>query len=111
MKKCNDILREYSDTLNLFKPELTPHRYHNILQTDKNGLVLHEIFGIHQDEPYYIKLFVITDNKGNYDHDNGIHIVVSSRDFDDRFDIYKVDEITEFKKRNGWEYDYSALSV
>lgn len=110
VKKCNEILKVCSDTLYLSKPESAPHRYNNILQTDKNGLVLHEIYGVHADSKYYIKLFVITDKNGNYNKEHGIHIVVSSHDSDRISDIYNVDDITEFKKKNGWEYNFSEIT-
>ena len=35
--QCNEILNEYSKTLNLSNPEKYPHRYNSILQVDAEG--------------------------------------------------------------------------
>ncbi len=112
--QCNEILNEYSETLNLSNPDNTPHRYNKILQVDAEGKILHEIRGVHQyhDNPnwskgdkytsYSIVLWVITDKKGNYDKDNGMMVMYSKANEPDKVFIYDAKDILEFKNRNGW---------
>ena len=114
--ECNEILNEYTKTLNLPNPEKSPHRYNNVLQIDADGKVLHEIYGVHRhyDNPdwknknaeftwYNITLWVITDNNGNYDKENGIMVMYSKANESDRSFVYNADDILEFKNKNGWK--------
>lgn len=112
--QCNEILNEYSQTLNLANPDTTPHRYHNILQVDSEGKILHEIYGVHQhyDNPdwkrtdeytfYSITLWVITDEDGNYDKENGVMVMYSKANESDESYIYHAEDVLEFKKQNNW---------
>ena len=49
--QCDEILNDYTKTLNFPNPEKSPHRYNNVLQIDTDGKVLHEIYGVHL-KPY-----------------------------------------------------------
>lgn len=113
--QCNEILNEYTKTLNLPNPEKYPHRYNSVLQIDATGKVLHEIHGVHRhyDNPdwknsndeftwYDITLWVITDNDGNYDKENGVMVMYSNANESDSF-VYNADDILEFKNKNGWK--------
>ena len=114
--QCNEILNEYTKTLHLPYPEKHPHRYNTVLQIDTTGKVLHSIHGVHRnyDKPdwkntndeftwYGITLWVITDNDGNYDKENGVMVMYSkSNELDDSF-VYNADDILEFKNKNGWK--------
>ena len=116
--KCNEILNEYSQTLNLANPDTTPHRYNTILQVDSEGNILHEICGVHQhhDNPnwkktdeytsYSITLWVITDKDGNYDKENGVMVMYSKANESDKSFIYRAEDVLEFKKQNNWAYSY-----
>ena len=116
--QCNDILNEYSKTLNLANPGSYPHRYNRILQVDAEGKVLHLIRGVHQhfDNPnwkktdrytyYDIELLVITDKEGNYDKENGILVLYSKANEINYTYIYAESVITEFKENNNWKYEY-----
>ncbi len=116
--KCNEILNEYSQTLNLANPDTTPHRYNSILQVDSEGNVLHEIYGVHQhhDNPnwkktdeytsYSITLWVITDKNGNYDKEKGIMVIYSKANESDISSIYNAEDVLEFKKQNNWVNSY-----
>lgn len=112
--ECNRILNEYSKTLNLPNPSKTPHRYNSVLQTDTEGKVLHQIYGVHQyyDNPnwsntdkftwYSITLWVITDKYGNYDKENGVFVIYSKANDSDKRSIYNPEDILEFKNKNNW---------
>ena len=100
--ECNEILNEYTKTLNLDDSSNRPHRYNTVLQVDAEGKILHEIHGICQD--YWIFLWVITDKEGNYDKENGV-IVMYSKGYESRISfIYDASTILEFKNKNGWKY-------
>ncbi|MBO7658848.1 MAG: hypothetical protein J6T65_05995 [Clostridia bacterium] len=116
--QCDDILNEYSKTLNLANPETKPYRYNEILQVDAEGRVLHLIHGVHRhfDNPdwkksdkltfYDIDLLVITDKEGNYDKENGILVLYSKANESDPAYIYDAGVIKEFKENNNWEYGF-----
>lgn len=116
--KCNEILNEYSQTLNLANPDTTPHRYNSILQVDSEGNVLHEIYGVHQhhDNPdwkktdeytyYSITLWVITDKDGNHDKEKGVMVMYSKANESDKSFIYNAEDVLEFKKQNNWINSY-----
>ncbi len=116
--QCNDVLNEYSKTLNLPNPSEVPHRTNKILQIDTEGRVLHEIHGVHQhyDNPdwsredeytyYDIVLWVITDAEGNYNKDTGILVIYSDANGANTDNVYNSVDIAEFKKANGWIYAY-----
>ncbi len=116
--QCNEILNEYTKTLHLANPEKGPHRYHSILQVDAEGRVLHEIYGIHAhyDNPdwkrtdeftfYSITLWVITDQDGNYDKENGVMVMFSQANEWGGGFVYNANEILEFKNKNGWKNHY-----
>lgn len=116
-KKCNAILNEYTQTLNIANPESGPHRTNKVLQVDANGKILHEISGVHrnfdqvdsknkQEFTYYdITLWVITDSEGNYDKENGVLVMYSKANGDGTF-IYTASDVLEFKNKNGWSYSY-----
>lgn len=113
--QCNEILDNYTKTLNLKNPEKGPHRYNNILQVDDEGKILHEIYGVHRhfDNPdwnrydeftyYSIIVWVITDKEGNYDKENGVMIMYSKPNDPDKSFIYDASEVSEFKSKNGWK--------
>lgn len=115
--QCDEILNAYSETLNLANPDRSPHRYNRVLQVDAEGKVLHQISGDHQhhDNPnwkksdpytyYSITLWVITDQDGNYDEENGILVMYSKANEIDTTFVYDAEEILEFKNRNGWKYN------
>ena len=112
--QCNEILNEYSKTLNLPNPDEYPHQHHDVLQVDENGKILHMIRGSHPhyDNPnwsktdaytyYQIELWVITDCDGNYDKENGVMVMYSSANENDLF-IYNASDILAFKEKNGWK--------
>ena len=112
--ECNEILNEYSQTLNLANPDTTPHRYNSILQVDAEGKILHKIYGVHQyhDNPdwkktdeytsYSIILWVITDKDGNYDKEKGVMVMYSKANDSDKSYIYNPKDILEFKNKNNW---------
>lgn len=115
--QCNEILNEYSETLQLANPSDVPHRSNKILQVDAEGKILHEIYGLHDhyDNPnwdkrdeyssYDIVLWVITDKAGNYDKENGIMVMCSAENGTDNRIVYDADAISEFKAKNDWKYD------
>ena len=115
--QCDKILNEYSKTLNLSNPNKYPHRNNSILQVDENGMILHEIWGVHQyhDNPnwtktdpytsYDIILWVITDKDGNYDKENGVMVMYSEANDNNPF-IYNASDILAFKEKNGWQAPY-----
>lgn len=115
--ECNEILNEYTKTLNLPNPEKSPHRGNGILQVDAEGKILHVIFGVHRhyDNPdwknsdeftwYNIVLWVITDKDGNYDKEKGVLVMYSKGNSDSIF-IYRAEDISEFKKQNNWVHSY-----
>lgn len=117
-KQCDEILNEYTKTLNLPNPSNTPHRYNKVLQFDGEGKVLHEIYGVHQhhDNPnwkktdkytsYGIVLWVITDKDGNYDKEKGVMVMYSNVNDSDISDIYNAKDILEFKNQNNWKNLY-----
>ncbi|MBE6610184.1 MAG: hypothetical protein E7634_05915 [Ruminococcaceae bacterium] len=116
--ECNEILNEYTKTLDLPNPENTPHRYNSILQVDAEGKILHEIYGVHRhyDNPdwkktdeftyYSITLWVITDKDGNYDKEKGVMVMYSKGNESDESFIYNAEEVLEFKKQNNWKNSY-----
>ncbi len=115
--QCDEILNEYSETLNLISTESGPHRYNSVLQVDAEGKILHEIYGVHRnfDKPggknngdftfYGITLWVITDKDGNYDKENGVMVMYSKANDDAEF-VYNARDILEFKNKNGWKNSY-----
>lgn len=122
--QCNEILNEYTKTLNFVNPNDNPYRYSSILQSDSTGKVLHEIYGIHRnydksekndwgiyegEYTYYdIILWIITDKDGNYDKDTGIKVMFSKSNEIDITFIYDEKEILEFKNINGWKNLYCS---
>ena len=112
--QCNEILNEYSKTLNLPNPDQYPHQSHDVLQVDENGKILLMIRGSHPyyDNPdwsktdpytyYKIVLWVITDCDGNYDKENGVMVMYSTADKNEPF-IYNASEVLDFKEKNGWK--------
>ena len=116
--QCNEILNEYTKTLNLSNPEKYPHRYNSILQVDAEGKILHEIYGVHRryDNPdwkktdeytsYSITLWVITDKDGNYNKENGVMVMYSKANDSDKSYIYNPKDILEFKNKNNWTNSY-----
>ncbi|MBE6537378.1 MAG: hypothetical protein E7673_05425 [Ruminococcaceae bacterium] len=115
-KQCNEILNEYTKTLNFVNPTSVPHRNNSILQVDKEGRILHEINGVHgnydkldhkKGEPntyYHITLWVITDKYGNYDKEKGVFVVYSKASNEFPWDfVYTADAIAKFKNDNGWK--------
>lgn len=112
--QCNEILNEYTQTLNLPNASKTPHIYNSVLQVDTEGKVLHQIYGVHQhhDNPnwnktdkytsYSIILWVITDKDGNYDKENGVMVMYSKANESDMSFIYNAKDILEFKNQNNW---------
>lgn len=122
--QCNEILNEYTKTLNFVNPDDNSYRYSSILQSDSTGKVLYEICGLHTNYDksekndwgiyegeytyYYIILWIITDKDGNYDKDTGIKVMFSkSNEIDNTF-IYDEKEILEFKNINGWKNLYCS---
>lgn len=115
--QCNEILNEYTKTLNLPNPEKTPHRNNRVLQVDAEGKVLHQIVGVHQhyDNPHWnkgekytfydITLWVITDQDGNYDKESGVMVMYSKAN-ESRSFIYNAKDVLEFKKQNNWANVY-----
>ena len=117
--ECNEILNEYTKTLNMVNPEEKPHRYNSILQVDAKGKILHEIYGIHRNydkleynkwDPdgseytsYKIILWVITDKDGSYDKENGVMVMYSKANEKEKTFVYNPSAILEFKNKNGWE--------
>ena len=116
----NEILHDYTETLDfIVNPESGPYRYSTILQTDAEGKILHEIYGVHRDydklqpDPdnytsYDMILWVITDQEGNYDKEKGILVMYSEANESDNSFIYDASEILEFKNKNGWANLYCA---
>ena len=116
-EQCDEILTAYSEKLQMRNPEKSPHRYNRILQVDAEGKVLHEISGVHRnyDKPnpltddrytsYGIILWVITDQDGNYDMEEGILVMYSRANGSDTSFVYDAEEILAFKNRNGWKYN------
>ncbi len=109
--QCDEILNEYTNTLNIVNPEESPHRHNSILQVDAEGKILHEIYGVHQhyDNPgwnkgdeYGITLWVITDKDGNYDKENGVMVMYSKANESDESFIYNAKDVLEFKNKNNW---------
>ncbi len=118
--QCDEILNEYSKTLNFANPDTTPHRYNNVLQVNSEGKILHEIYGVYQyhDNPdwkmtdqytsYSITLWVITDKDGNYDKENGIMVMYSKANESDKSYIYNAEDVLEFKNQNNWTNLYCS---
>lgn len=121
--QCDEILNDYTETLNFVNPESSPYRYNSVLQMDKEGKVLHEIYGIHRnyDKPEYnwwepgasdeytsygIILWVITDKDGNYDKENGVMVMYSKANEINNDFVYNANDILEFKNKNGWINSY-----
>ena len=119
-RECNEILNEYTKTLNLPNPSRTPHRYNSVLQVDSEDRILHEIYGVHQyhDNPdwkktdeytsYDIKLWVITDRDGKYDKEKGVMVIYSESNESDKCWIYNSEDVLEFKKQNNWANSYCS---
>lgn len=115
---CQEILDEYTATLNLLNPEEGSYRYNSVLQVSADGMVLHEIHGVHRNYDkaeykkgdtftwYDITLWVITDKYGNYDRQNGVLVMFSKENQTDERFSYTADEIAEFKVKNGWREEY-----
>ena len=110
-EQCNEILLEYTETLNLTNPNEYPHRNNKVLQADAQGKILHEIYGIHRncDHPtegknitYCITLWVITDQQGNYDKENGVLVMNAKAVWTGGVYAYDAKDVLEFKERNGW---------
>lgn len=116
--KCDEILKDYSKSLNLCNPSNSPHRNNTVLQVDSEGRVLHEIYGVHQyhDNPdwkktdeytsYSVILWVITDKDGNYDKESGVKVMYSKANESGTIFIYDAEEILEFKRQNNWTLPY-----
>lgn len=116
--QCNKILDAYTKTLNFANPAKSPYRYHEVLQVDTEGRALHLIRGIHQhyDDPdwkntdsntsYTMVLWVITDQEGNYDEENGVMVIYSKANEIDSAVIYDPSAVSEFKTKNGWKDPY-----
>lgn len=114
--QCNDILNEYTKTLNLVHVEKKPYRGTGVLQVDSEGKILHEIHGIHRNfnkknddsayDFYSITIWVITDKYGNYSKETGIKVMYSKADEIDNTFIYSSSDILEFKSINGWTYSF-----
>lgn len=120
--QCNEILNGYTETLNFVNPDDTPYRRSRVLQVDSEGRVLHEIEGRHthydrlewnrwdpyaKDFTYYhMILWVITDQDGNYDAENGILVVYSKANELDKRYIYDAEDVLAFKKQNNWTNAY-----
>ena len=120
--KSNEILNDYTKTLNFVNPDNNSYKYSRILQVDSNGKVLHEIHGVHVhydkteknnlgiyvgDFTFYdMILWVITDNDGNFDKQFGIYVMYSKANETDNTFIYDAEEILEFKKINDWQNTY-----
>ena len=116
--QCDEILLAYTETLNLKNTENSPHRYNKILQVDAQGKILHEIRGVHQ---YYdnrvsgkytwfeITHWVITDQNGNYDKENGVRVMFSKANIRNSAFVYDAKDILEFKEKNNWVYPESGM--
>ena len=120
--QCNEILNEYTKTLNIINPEECPHKYNSVLQVDAEGRVLHEIHGTHsyydklewnkwdpyaKDFTYYdMILWIITDKDGNYDKENGVMVMYSEANESDNSFIYNAEDVLEFKNKNNWTILY-----
>ena len=115
---CNEMLNDYSETLDLANPDATPFTWQRVLQEDAEGKFLREILGSHynydksngtvfNNNTYYeITLWVITDENGVYNKDHGMLVMVSEPNNGRSKYIYDTDEIREFKRINNWKYDY-----
>lgn len=120
--QCNEILNEYTKTLNFINPSSNPYRYNTILQVDSEGKILHQVIGNHayydklewnkwdpyaKEYTYYdIVIWVITDLDGNYDKDKGILVMYSKENVSNYTFIYETSVIEKFKLINGWTYQY-----
>ena len=121
--QCNEILNDYTETLNFVNPDESPHRTNSILQVDAEGKILHEIHGDHrnyekleykwwlpnasEEFTYYdIILWVITDKDGNYDKENGVMVMFSKANDTNVDFVYNAEDILEFKNKNGWINSY-----
>ena len=120
--QCNEILNEYTKTLNFINPSSNPYRYNTILQVDSEGKILHQVIGNHayydklewnkwdpyaKEYTYYdIVIWVITDLDGNYDKDKGILVMYSKANVSNYTFIYETSVIEKFKLINGWTYQY-----
>ena len=121
--QCNEILNDYTETLNFVNPDELPHRTNSILQVDAEGKILHEIYGVHcnyekleykwwlpnasEEFTYYdIILWVITDKDGNYDKENGVMVMFSKANDTNVDFVYNAEDILEFKNKNGWINSY-----
>ena len=109
-EQCNEILTAYSEKMQIRSTEKSPYRYSSILQVDAEGKILHQIRGVHRN--YYksssltIVLWVITDQDGNYDKENGILAMYCRVDSSGVSFVYDPEEILAFKNRNGWKYNH-----
>ena len=102
--QCNEILNEYTKTLNFINPSSSPYRYNTILQVDSEGKILHQVIGNHA---YYdMVIWVITDLDGNYNKDKGILVMYSKENVSGYTFIYETSVIEKFKLINGWTYQY-----
>ncbi|MBQ7326680.1 MAG: hypothetical protein IJW93_04295 [Clostridia bacterium] len=121
--QCNEILNDYTETLNFVNPDESPHRTNSILQVDAEGKILHEIHGDHcnyekleykwwlpnasEEFTYYdIILWVITDKDGNYDKENGVMVMFSKANDTNIDFVYNAEDILNFKNKNGWINSY-----
>ena len=111
--QCNEILNEYTKTLNFINPSSNPYRYNTILQVDSEGKILHQVIGNHayydklewnkwdpyaKEYTYYdIVIWVITDLDGNYDKDKGILVMYSKENVSNYTFIYETRVIEKFK--------------
>ena len=120
--QCNEILNDYTSTLNFVNPDPDSYRYSSILQVDAEGRTLHQIKGTHthydrlewnkwdpngRDFTYYdMILWVITDKDGNYDKENGVIVMYSNANEINNDFAYNAEDILEFKNKNGWTHSY-----
>lgn len=120
--QCNEILNDYTSTLNFVNPDPDSYRYSSILQVDAEGRILHQIKGTHthydrlewnkwdpngRDFTYYdMILWVITDKDGNYDKENGVIVMYSNANEINNDFAYNAEDILEFKSKNGWTHSY-----
>ena len=79
---------------------------------DAAGKALNEIYGLHRnydnkDNTLYIILWVIVDTDGHYDEETGILVLETDENpYWEEADLYSSEEVKEFKRANGWVYEY-----
>lgn len=111
-KECGEILNDYTNTLNIANPEITPFRIKEALQVDEEGRCLYEIYGLHRnydnkDNTLFITLWVIVNADGDFDKENGILVIrTDENEINEPSTLYSPQEIREFKIANNWAYGY-----